>query len=79
MLMRALTPEEAVSSLVPGHTNGSEDKTAEARDLVASFPGSHAREREHWSCASVEPESLVFFVTWKARKIDDSEQKKERR
>jgi len=35
---------------------------------VASFPGSHAREREHWSCAGVE--SLVFFVTWKAEKIE---------
>ena len=51
--------------------------------VVASFPGSHAPEREHWSCAGVE--SLVFFLTWEAlrdrREVDatliDSEQKKE--
>ena len=35
---------------------------------LASFPGSHAWERKHWSCAGVE--SLVFFVTWKVQKID---------
>ena len=35
---------------------------------LASFPGSHTPEREHWSCAGVE--SLVFFVTWKTPKID---------
>ena len=34
--------------------------------LVASFPGSHAREREHWSCEGVE--SLVFFLTWEVLK-----------
>ena len=33
---------------------------------VASFPGSHTREREHWSFAGVE--SLVFFLTWEALK-----------
>jgi len=31
---------------------------------IASFPGSHARECEHWSCAGVE--SLVFFLPWEA-------------
>ena len=36
--------------------------------LLALFPGSHALEREHWSCAGVE--SLVFFVTWKALKVE---------
>ena len=32
----------------------------------SSFPGSHAQEREHWSCEGVE--SLVFFLTWEALK-----------
>ena len=39
---------------------------------VASFPSSHALEREHWSCAGME--SLVFFLMWEAvkdrRKVD---------
>ena len=33
---------------------------------IASFPGSHAPEHKHWSCAGVE--SLVFFLTWEAVK-----------
>ena len=36
--------------------------------LLASFPGSHAPECEHWSCAGVE--SLVFFLTWEAVKVE---------
>ena len=35
---------------------------------LPSFPGSHTPEREHWSCAGVE--SLVFFVMWKAPKVE---------
>ena len=34
--------------------------------ILASFPGSHAREREHWSCAGVE--SLLFFCHVKSAK-----------
>ena len=34
--------------------------------VVASFPGSHAQECEHWSCAGIE--SLVFILTWEALK-----------
>ena len=41
-------------------------------ERLASFPGSHALECEHWSCAGVK--SLVFFLTWEAvkdrRKVD---------
>ena len=33
---------------------------------VASFPGSHTRERKHWSCVGVE--SLVLFLTWEVVK-----------
>ena len=35
---------------------------------LASFPGSHIPEREHWSCAGVE--SLVFFLTWEVVKVE---------
>ena len=42
--------------------------TCGQRLALASFPGSHAPEREHWSCAGME--SLVFFVTWKAPKVE---------
>ena len=38
------------------------------RSLVPRLPGSHTPEREHWSFAAVE--SLVFFVTWKAPKVE---------
>ena len=34
--------------------------------VLASFPGSHAWEPKHWSCAGVE--SLVFILTWEAVK-----------
>jgi len=34
-------------------------------EIIASFPGSHAPEHEHWGM-----ESLVFFVTWKAVKVE---------
>ena len=36
--------------------------------ILASFPGSQAPECEHWCCAGME--SLVFFVTWKAVKVE---------
>ena len=34
----------------------------------ASFPGSHAPECEHWSCAGIE--SLVLFLTWVLSKVE---------
>ena len=36
--------------------------------ILASFPGSHAPERKHWSCAGME--SLVFFLTWAPPKVE---------
>ena len=36
--------------------------------VLAPFPGSHAQECKHWSCAGTE--SLVYFVTRKASKVE---------
>ena len=41
-------------------------QTARYSCSIALFPGSHAPERKHWSCAGVE--SLVFFHMWEAVK-----------
>ena len=46
--------------------SGNEATVQTLVSLLASFPGSHASECEHWSCAGVE--SLVFFFTWEAVK-----------
>ena len=35
---------------------------------LAFFSGSHALECKHWSCAGVQ--SLAFFITWKAPKVE---------
>jgi len=47
---------------------GNEARVKPTSNFLASFPGSNAQEREHWSCTGME--SLVFFVMWKVPKVE---------
>ena len=61
------SPTESLASF-PGFARRTWDRGYGLPSLcsIPSFPGSHAHEREHWSCAGVE--SLVFFLTWEVVK-----------